>query len=318
LSLADGFTIRASNTVESGVPTRPLADPLNCEAEARLLGLWIDAHRERYGVAPTLERDAFGLCLRFPPLASHNHEDGIGRIDSFGAHEANYAHFRAIGFRWDDDGFFDGAPAAHGLAARLSALGHALGPRLRYYQPKRAAMSKRTWLEGCLQGEVPLAISSDRFYGAVRLAARARLPVPSNLRRGLDYHFLGIRHDLTHHLALTHLLPRALLLELGRVLAGGLRFWQHGPLVAAPIVRFYENDLLSYCQAIWHDLPCPLDFVPTATHAENITQLWQAVERRLAEAAGDPRDWLRSDADTYTRFAIVRSPLHDHGIGGTS
>jgi hypothetical protein len=83
-------------------------------------------------------------------------------------------------------------------------------------------------------------------------------------------------------------------------------------------VRFYENDLLSYCQAIWHDLPCPLDFVPTATHAENITQLWQAVERRLAEAAGDPRDWLRSDADTYTRFAIVRSPLHDHGIGGTS
>ncbi len=65
------------------------------------------------------------------------------------------------------------------------------------------------------------------------------------MRAGRDYHFFGVQHDLGKHLLLTHRVPRPLLLDLGRALADGLRRWHRGPLVSAPLVRFYENDLLA-------------------------------------------------------------------------
>ena len=92
-----------------------------------------------------------------------------------------------------------------------------------------------------------------------------------------------------------------------------LRPWQRGPLLSAPLYRFYENDLLAYCQAIWRDLPDPAQFVLTCLASANLAQLWRVVDARLAEVAAGPRAWLRTDADTCPEFHIARPPAASSG-----
>lgn len=283
-------------------PSDPPLDPVDADAEAALLGPFLGAYRRRFGRAPTLGRDAHGLILRFPPHDAPAHAAVVGRVDVLGAHPAVRRELRRLGFSWDERGRIDAAPAPAGFAARLSAP----GPRPRWYQTAFSAMNKRTWLEGNLRGEVPLALGAPAYYAALGLRAGVPAPELPRARAGRDYHFFGVQHDLTKHLLLTHRVPRALLLDLGRALGAPLRPWHRGPLLPAPLYRFYENDLLAYCQAIWRDLPDPEGFVPTCLAPANLAQLWRAVDARLAETAAGPRAWLRSDADTCPEFHIVR------------
>lgn len=269
--------------------------------EARLLGPWLAAYARRFGAAPLLRRDAHGLLLRFPAHAAREHLPALGRVDVFGGHPRVRDHLRRMGFTWDDGDRLTGAPAPASVPARLRALGRPDGPRPRYYLTVSSAINLRTWLEGCMRGELPLALGTSAYYAALRLAAR--LPERARAREDRDNHFLGVQHDLTKHLALAHLVPRPLLLDLGRALAGGLRAWHRGPLLAAPLVRFYENDLLAYCQQIWRDLADPDRFVDVFTAPANLAQLWDAVRRRLAETAAGPRAWR--GADTCPRFQVA-------------
>jgi len=282
--------------------TAPLPDPAGPDAEAALLAPFFAAYRRRFGVAPATARDAHGLLLRFPAHDTPAHAAVVGRVDVLGGHPAVRAYLQHIGFAWDARGFIAGAPAPASLIARVPAL----GPRPRYYQAAYSAMNKRTWLEGNLRGELPLALGARAYYAALDLAARLRLPEPRRVRAGRDYHFFGVQHDLSKHLLLTHLVPRPLLLDLGRALATGLRPWHRGPLVSAPLVRFYENDLLAYCQQIWRDLADPAQFAATCLLPPNLDQLWRAVDERLRESAAGPHTWLRTDADTCPEFCIVR------------
>lgn len=288
------------------MPTVALADPRGPDDEARLLAPWLAAFRRRFGAAPGLERDAHGLLLRFPALPGREPADALGRVDVLGGHPAVRAHLARLGFAWDDRGLLTRAPSPASFAARTRALGHVPGPRPRWYQAGSAAMNKRTWLEGCLRGEVPLALATPGWYAALAVQARLGLPEPRRVRAGRDYHFFGVQHDLTKHLVLLHLIPPDMLAALGRALAAGLRPWHRGPLVAAPLVRFYENDLLAYCQQIWRDLPDPAAFVPMFLAPANVAQLWRAVAARLAETAAGPHTWLRNDADTCPAFDLRR------------
>lgn len=282
--------------------TTPAPDLPDPDAEAALLAPFLAAYARRFGRAPVLERDAHGLLIAFPHHDGHAFATVVGRIDVFGGHPAVRAHLARLGFAWDAHGFVHRAPAPASFLARLPAA----GPRPRWYLTASSAMNTRTWLEGNLRGEVPVALGTPAYYAA--LAARARLPARerARVRARRDYHFFGVQHDLTKHLLLTHLVPRALLRDLGRALAAALRPWHRGPLLPPPLPRFYENDLLAYCQAIWRDLPDPAQFVPTCLAPPNLAQLWQAVRRRLAEVAAGPRAWLRTDADTCPEFHIVR------------
>lgn len=287
-----------------------LPDPAGPDAEARLLAPWRAAYARRFGRAPELARDDHGLLLRFP--AHRGPTEAIGRVDVFGGHPAVRAWLRRLGFAWDDRGLLAAAPSPASVPARLRALGHDSGPHPRYYQSDSSAMPHRTWLEGNLRGELPLQLGGPRWYAALALHARLRLPEPARVRAARDYHFLGVQHDLTKHLALTHLVPRRLLADLARALAGGLRPWHRGPLVAAPLTRFYENDLLAYCQQIWRDLPDPSHFVTTCEHPANLAQLWRAVEARLAETAAGPARWLRG-VDTCPAFSIAHGAATSAG-----
>ncbi|WAS98600.1 hypothetical protein [Nannocystis punicea] len=284
--------------------TAPLPEPAGPDAEAALLRPFCAAYHRRFGVAPALARDAHGLLLRFPAHDIPAHAVVVGRVDVLGGHPAVRAYLRQLGFTWDARGFIDGVPGPASLTTRVPAL----GPRPRYYRAAYSAMNKRTWLEGNLRGEVPIALGAGVYYAALDAAARLRVPEPRRVRAGRDYHFFGVQHDLTKHLLLTHLVPRALLLDLGRALAGGLRRWHRGPLVPAPLARFYENDLLAYCQQIWRDLVDPSQFAPTCLLAANLDQLWRAVDDRLRESAAGPGAWLWNDADTCPRFHITRPP----------
>jgi hypothetical protein len=283
-------------------------EPSGPDAEAALLAPFLAAYRRRFGCAPALVRDDRGLLLRFPAHDGRTHAAVVGRVDVLGGHPAVRTYLQAIGFAWDARGVITGAPSPASVAARVAAL----GPRPRYYQAAYSAMNKRTWLEGNLRGELPLALGAPVYYAALGLAARLRLPEPGRVRAGRDYHFFGVQHDLSKHLLLTHLVPRPLLLDLGRALAGGLRRWHRGALVSAPLVRFYENDLLAYCQQIWRDLPDPAQFAPTCLAPANLDQLWRAVDARLRESAAGPRVWLADDADTCPEFHITR-PRAVHG-----
>lgn len=286
--------------------TAPLADCSDPDAEARRLAPWRAAYRRRFGAAPALERDALGLRLRFPAHPGPDWAGAVGRVDVLGGHPAVRAYLRRLGFDWNDAAALIAAPSPGSVTARVAALGWVSGVRPRYYQADAAAMDKRTWLLGNLRGEVPVALASPTWYAL--LAARARLPLreSAGARARRDHHFFGVQHDLTKHLLLTHLLPRELVRALGERLAVGLRPWHRGPLVAAPLVRFYENDLLAYCQAIWRDLPDPADFAATCRAPDNLAQLWRAAERRLAETAAGAHTWLRDDADTRPTFTIRR------------
>ncbi|MDC0719695.1 hypothetical protein [Nannocystis bainbridge] len=284
--------------------TAPLPQPAGPDAEAALLRPFIAAYRRRFGVAPALARDDHGLLLRFPAHDTRAHAAVVGRVDVLGGHPAVRAWLQRLGFTWDARGFVDGAPAPASLIARVPDL----GPRPRYYQAVSSAMNKRTWLEGNLRGEVPIALGAGTYYTALAAAARLRLPEPRRVRAGRDYHFFGVQHDLSKHLLLTHRVPRPLLLELGRALGDGLRRWHRGPLVSAPLLRFYENDLLAYCQQIWRDLADPAQFAATCQLPANLDQLWRAADDRLRESAAGPQRWLRDDADTCPRFVITRPP----------
>lgn len=293
------------------MPTVALPDPAGPDAEARLLAAWRAAYLRRFGRAPELARDEFGLVLRFP--THRGPTDAIGRVDVFGGHPAVRAHLRRLGFAWDERGLLTAAPSPASFPARLRALGGPPGPTPRYYQADASAMNKRTWFEGNLRCEVPLQLGGPRWYALLAAHARLRLPEPARVRTGRDYHFLGVQHDLTKHLALTHLAPRDLLAALAGALARGLRPWHRGPLMAAPLARFYENDLLAYCQQIWRDLPDPARFSATFALPVNLAQLWRAVDARLAETAAGPRAWLRSDADTCPAFTITYGPAASAG-----
>ncbi|MCY0986061.1 hypothetical protein OV203_02905 [Nannocystis sp. ILAH1] len=284
------------------VATAPLPEPAGPDAEAALLRPFLGAYRRRFGVAPALARDDHGLLLRFPAHDVPAHAAVVGRVDVLGGHPAVRAYLQRLGFTWDARGVIDGAPAPASLIARAPML----GPRPRYYQAASSAMNKRTWLEGNLRGELPLALGTAAYYTALALASRLRLPEPRRVRAGRDYHFFGVQHDLSKHLLLTHRVPRPLLLDLGRALADGLRRWHRGPLVSAPLVRFYENDLLAYCQQIWRDLADPSQFAPTCLLPANLDQLWRAVDDRLRESAAGPHTWLWNDADTCPTFRITR------------
>lgn len=288
------------------MPTVALATPPDADAEARLLAPWRAGFRRRFGAAVELARDVHGLRLVFPALPDREPAAALGRVDVLGAHAPVRAHFAAMGFAWDDRAVLTRAPAPASAAARARALGLTLGPRPRYYRAGSAAMNKRTWLEGCLRGEVPVSLGTPLYYAALALAPRLGRREPPDVRAARDYHFFGVQHDLTKHLALTHLVPADLLAALGRALGAAHRAWHRGPLVAAPLARFYENDLLAYCQAIWRDLADPAEFVPTLLAPPNLAQLWRAARVRLAETAAGPRAWRRDDADTCPAFDITR------------
>jgi len=277
------------------------------ELERALLAPWQAACAAVLGVAPVLARDALGPVLRFTSDHSPAHAASIGRVDLYGSHPRVRAHLQALGYAWDAQGYLATVPTPLSFRPRLRALGldgnDGFTPE--YHRVRSIYMSKRTWLSRQAAGAIPIALGGRGFYR--RAGALARL-APAAWTEHLRYHLHGVQHDLSKHALCLHLVPRAQVAALG---ARARELVEHAWLAPQPLARFYENDLIAFCQAIWRDLPGPAEFAPTFTRPANLRQLHAALDHRLAPLARGLRSlpaWLREPSDPRPDFHIERPP----------
>lgn len=283
-------------------PRRPPA--LQLDVEARLLAPWRAACATVLGHAPRLIAGPSGPQLIFTPDDSDTYRRAVADIRVF-PHARVRAHLQRLGFAWSDDGSITTTPTPLSLRARMRSIGlvhtgftPALHPISALY------MSKRTWLSRQCAGVVPVTVGTRAYYRRVVLWHRL---APRHLREHLRYHLHGVQHDMTRHALMLHLVPQAAVHDLGaRVQAAADA--SSGPFVPEPLTRFYENDLVNYCQAVWRDLADPAAFAPTFRDPHNLAQLHAALDRRISTAQRGLWHRLRDAEDPTPHYEIRQRP----------
>lgn len=280
---------------------------LELEVERTLLAPWRRACARLLGAAPEHARDAGGPVLRFRSDDSPSYAAAIGKVRIYATHPPVRAHLQALGYAWDERGFLTTVPTPLSFRSRVQALGFACGFVPEYHRVAAIYMNKRTWIARQCAGALPVTVGTAGFYrrAAVRHAASPLLPGGAAWREHLRYHLHGVQHDMTKHALALHLVPPAQAQALGE---RALQAWDHNPgrLPPEPLARFYENDLIAYCQAIWRDLPEPAAFAPTFTRPHNLAQLHAALDARVAELGRGLLGWLIATPAEPARFAIER------------
>ncbi len=277
------------------------------EAERQTLAPWRAACARLLGAAPQYTHDDHGPLLVFRSDPSKAHADAIGKVRIYGSHAPVRAHLRALGYAWDTHDFLTTIPTPGSFAARVRSRGFEPAYLPELHVITDVYMSKHTWVARQCAGALPVTVGTAAFYrrAAIHHAIRRVLPGGAAWREHLRYHLHGLQHDMTKHALCLHLVPRAQVQALGeRVLAGWQRHPQRAP--PEPLARFFENDLLAYCHAIWRDLPDPEAFAPTFTLAANLAQLYAALDARITELAQGPLRWMITTPARPPTFTLER------------
>ena len=287
-------------------PSRP-PPVLELEVERALLAPWLAAYTRLLGAAPQLTRDERGPVLRFRSDDSRTYATTIGQVRIYAAHPPVRAHLRALGYAWDERGFLTTVPTPLSFCSRLQGLGYPAGFVPEYHRIADIYMSKPTWIARQCAGALPVSVGTAGFYRRARLRRLASplLPGGAAWREHLRYHLHGLQHDMTKHALCVHLVPAARVRALGeRALAA----WDRHPsrFPPEPLARFYENDLVAYCQNIWRDLPAPDAFAATFEHPQNLAQLHAALAARVAELGRGLLGWWRTTPTAPPPFHIER------------
>lgn len=280
---------------------------LELEVERAVLAPWSAACARILGAAPRLTRDERGPVLQFRGDDSAAYAHAIGKVRIYAAHAPVRAHLRALGYAWDERGFLTTVPTPLSFRSRLQGLGHAGGFTPEYHRIADIYMPKQTWIARQCAGALPVTVGTASFYrrAHLRRALGPLLPRAAAWREHLRYHLHGVQHDMTKHALCLHLVPAAQVRALGeRVLAA----WDRHPLPdpPEPLARFYENDLVAYCQSIWSDLPGPDAFAPTFELPANLRQLHAVLALRLAELARGLPGWHIETPATPPPFCVER------------
>ena len=282
---------------------------LELEVERRALGPWRAACERFLGAAPQHARDERGPVLKFRGDDSPGHAAAVGKVRVYGGHTAVRTHLRALGYDWDDAGFLDTTPTPLTFAARVRALGFEPGYVPELHTIAAIYLTKRIWVARQCAGLVPVTVGTASFYrrARVRHALSHALPGGAAWREHLRYHLHGVQHDMTKHALCLHLVPVAQARALGERV---VHAWDQHPqrVPPEPLSRFFENDLIAYCQSIWRDLPDPAAFAPTFVLPRNLAQLHAALDRRIAEHARGPLRWMVATPAFPPAFAIERPP----------
>ena len=281
----------------------------NPNAEAALLAPWRAAYRRFLGAAPELLRDEHGPVLRFPGDPSPAHAAAIGKVRIYGSHAPVRAHLRALGYAWDHEDYLPTTPTPLTFAARVRRLGFEPAYLPELHPIDGIYMAKSTWVARHCAGALPIAVGTARFYRRARRrhALSRVLPGGARWREHLQYHLYGPQHDLTKHALCVHLIPPAQARQLGQRAMQACHDHPHRR-PSEPLSRFFENDLLAYCQHIWRDLPDPAAFAPIFTHPQNLAQLHAALEARIHALAHGPLRWLIRAPTAPPRFTLERPP----------
>lgn len=280
---------------------------LELEVERSVLAPWRRACARILGRAPRHDRDAGGPVLRFCSDDSPSYAAAIGNVRIYATHPPVRAHLRALGYAWDERGFLTTVPTPLSFRSRVLALGFEPGYVPEYHRIGGIYMAKRTWIARQCAGAVPVSVGTAGFYrrALLRRAIAPLLPGGAAWLAHLRYHLHGVQHDMTKHALCLHLVPAAQVRALGE---RALEAWDRhaGRLPPEPLARFYENDLLAYCQVIWRDLPEPAAFAPTFVHPRNLAQLHAALDARITELGRGLLGWLINTPAAPTRFVIDR------------
>lgn len=185
---------------------------------------------------------------------------------------------RELGFRVHDDGRLRTVPTPATHVARA--------PRHQGFVPRLMPMDSLLvepgkWLELYLEGVLPINVGTADLYRRSQPLLTLRTP-----HRLWCEHFFALAHDASVHLLATHRVPKARIAELGaRVGAAHRRCEDAGrPDAREPLVRFYEQDLVSACQEIWERVATPERFGDAFDEKAPRRDLDQRLSRRLAES----------------------------------
>lgn len=248
--------------------------------ERRILTPWLDAFERRFGAAVAVVPHPFSSiedlsCLRFPRVLSP--PELLGGTGHFVQSRALVAHVRALGFDWDDDGRIRTAPtpATFNALLELATDGEA-GYPLCLHREDATVTSTGPWLHRYLEGTIPVHVASRAFY-----AARCG-------DRDMGWHLTTLAHDLTVHALNYHLVPRAIVRDLGARIRSALGgriadLDRSGAVAPVTLAWFFDNDLNRYCYEVWFRCARPSEFAATFASPENLAQLHAALETRIRE-----------------------------------
>ena len=286
--------------------TQALPAAPTLEVERLVLAPWRAAYTRFFGHAPRHAEGDAGPRLIFPGDDSPAHAAAIGRVRIYA--DAVRGHLRALGYGWDASGALNTVPTPLSLRHRLRALGcDDAGFTPEYHRIRGVDMDKSTWIARQCAGMVPIAVGTAGSYRRAAGLHALRWPGAAAWRERLRYHLHGVQHDMTKHALCLHLVPASQVRAIGEQVMHA-RPGVRGRLSREPLARFFESDLMAYCQAIWRDLPDPAAFAPTFTLASNLRQLHAALARRVAESRRDLLAALRGGPVAPPCFELGRPP----------
>ena len=260
------------------------------------LASWRDAYATFFGEAPRISALEGGLeAVTFPSIPDPFGLSTImlGSIQVWDGRPAMVSHLQRLGFAWDDQGIIRTSPAPSSLRPMLARVGLDTGFAPRLVVRDSADLLLGDWFGAMCDGLVLINVGSREFYdrhiekGAApfTLRAGARLGV-----KDMAKHFMYVQHDMTKHAVLLHLVPRACIERYGarikQAFEGIYERWVSDPVVmahvASPITRFYENDLVIYCDRVHECVRRPEDFPATFADESNHAQLVEQLEQKIA------------------------------------
>jgi len=266
--------------------------------ERELIERHVAAYAAYFGVSPALVEEAGDVLVRFPVHREREYAAAIARIDELGTHPALRAYVRRLGFDWGPEGYLSRAPSLEAFETRRRQEGageSGFAPKV--FEVSRLAIDPAAWLSACTRGFVPFAFGTTALYARL---GRRRLLAPPWRRRAERYFLWGLQHDVTRHALFTHRVPAGVVRSIGDRVAAFLE--RRRPVITpAPLLRFYESDLVRCCQSVWRDLPSADRFESAFCARPVADRLEVMLGDRLREAERRSWVWLFDDATSPSR-----------------
>ena len=266
--------------------------------DRQILAAWQAAYGRFWGEGPTFgDLPDGGTDITFPAIPDPYglSKIMIGSITVFADKPVIAEHLKRVGFGANADGLMTTCPSPSSFLAGVARAGFpGCG-----FKPHLTALDQPdlllgSWFGAMCEGLVLINVGTQSFYDRYVPEGKPELfTLKPNVRlspKDIAKHFMYVQHDMTKHAILLHLVPRTCIQQYGDRIKEAFpekytkwvsdpKFMPH---VASPITRFYENDLVVYCDRIYDHVRRPEDFVATYLAEENHKQLLEQLEQKIA------------------------------------
>jgi hypothetical protein len=266
--------------------------------DRKILAAWADAYPRYWGEGPTFgELPGGGTTVTFPDIPDPFglSKIMIGSVDVFSGKPHMLDHLRRVGFNWNERGLINTVPLPSSFRPAMTRAGFPEAG----YEPFLVALDQPdlllgSWF-GCMcDGLVIINVGTKVFYEQHvpdTMGQTFKLKPGSRLKtEDIAKHFMYVQHDTSKHAILLNLVPKSCYRAYGEriktAFADIYPRWTNDPAymphVYSPITRFYENDLVIYCDRVFECVRRPEDFVATFADEANHKQLLEQLENKVA------------------------------------